>query len=159
MLKSRTINLGGGLAGALAGLLLVIGVFVDLSFPGSAFLLILLALLGILGIFLKVQSAGQEQFAIVGGLGVLIGTVLLIFSQNLILTGIFFGAGLLILVYGMYQSDGFPMWVIGLWVLAPILGVLGLMMVGPQAIFQQVGAVLLGFGFIGSGYTLWSKKG
>jgi hypothetical protein len=159
MLMANTFNRWAGLAGALGGLLIVIGVFINLSFAGSAFLISLLSLLGILGIFLVVRSAGHVQFGIVGGLAVLIGTILLLFSQNLILAGSFFGVGLLILVYGMHQAGGFPNWVIGLWVLAPILGVLGLMAIGPVGLLQQIGAILLGLGFIGAGYHMWAVKG
>ncbi len=151
--KANSFTRLTGLAGALAGLMIILGVAANFAFPGSDILIIFLALLGILGIFLAVRDAGQVQLGIVGGLGVLIGVVLLVFSRSTLLAGIFFGAGMLVLVFGMHKTGVFPAWLIGLWALAPILGVLGLMSVGPDALFQQIGAVLLGLGFMGVGYT------
>lgn len=155
MSTENVIRWSGAVA-IVGGLFTVIGAFVPEPFAGQYLLSSLLTLLAVVGILLVVWRQGAGRWGLLGIVGVLAGTLLFATGISYIVAGISYAVGLILLAAGAWKSGVFPRWVPVLWVLAPLIGVPGIVLVGWDAPLITLARAIFGLSFIGAGYALWT---
>jgi hypothetical protein len=70
-----------------------------------------------------------------------------------------YALGLILLAVGCLKARRLPRWVPSAWVAAVLIGVPGAAMPSIESLSSQLGAIAIGLGFIGAGYTLLTSQG
>ncbi len=164
MSKASLVSLGG-IAAVLAGILRGIASFIPATTPDAAlqFLYILTDIFILLGIFalygVQYQETGKLGF--LGFLFAVVG-ILVIRSSNAI-TGVnlypagslIFSLGLILLGIRLWLANVLPSWVVGLWSLSVLVGIIGYFVPSLDLLFVVAG-LTFAIGFAAAGIKLKS---
>jgi hypothetical protein len=158
-----------GAASVLAGLLTILGSLIAVSggnesltwIFGLGNIFTLFALIGIYG----VQAVKSGWLGLVGFILASAGNMLLVGGEQQTLAGMDFvvlgssvsSLGLIILATAMLRSNVFPKFVAMLWILAPLVGIPGMMAGGLENFFVAMAGVVFGLGFVTAGYYLFTR--
>lgn len=145
-----------GVAGILGGLIIIASAFLAEPLTGQYLLSSLLIIVALIGILLVFRREGTGRWGLFGILAALVGNLFFAIEQLAILAGLSYGLGLILLAIGLWETGVFPRWLPALWVLAPLIGLPGLVLSGSAAFLTTLATVIFGLAFIGAGYVLWT---
>lgn len=150
-----------GLAAILGGLLFIVG---SLLLPDASpavpwnqtvrTLAILFALIGLYAF--QVEESGLWGF--LGFVAAFIANALHM-AEETPLSASIYTVGLILFAIGSWIANKLPRWVPVLWILAPLIGMPGFLLESLRDLLFTGSGIVLGVGFIGAGYTLWSSAG
>ncbi|MFN2160212.1 MAG: hypothetical protein ACK2TW_09700 [Anaerolineales bacterium] len=159
-----------GAASILAGILTVIGSLIASSggngsltwIFGLGNIFTLFALIGIYG----VQVGKSGWWGLIGFVLASTGNLLLVGGEEQTLAGMnfvllgssFSSLGLILLAIGSLRSRAFPRLAPFLWILAPLVGIPGMIAGGLANLFVTLAGVIFGLGFIAAGYYLFTRN-
>lgn len=157
-----------GAASILAGIFTILGSFIASSggnesltwIFGLGNIFTLFALIGIYG----VQAETSGWLGLVGFILASAGNMLLVGGDQQTLAGMNFvllgssvsSLGLIILAAATLRSKVFPKVVPLLWILAPLVGIPGMISGGLANFFVAMAGVIFGLGFVAAGYYLFT---
>ena len=164
MSKASLVSLGG-IAAVLAGILRGIASFIPATAPDVALqlLYILTDIFILLGIF-ALYGVQYKETGKLGFLGFLIAVVgILVIRSSKAITGVnlypagalIFSLGLIILGISLWLAKVLPSWVVGLWVLSILAGVIVYFVPWLNLLFVIAG-LMFAVGFAAAGIKLWS---
>ncbi len=147
-----------GLAAILGGLLFIVWPFLPSGssawVQATRTLAILFALIGLYAF--QVEESGLWGF--LGFVAAFIGNVLEMAGETPLSASIY-TVGLILFAIGSWIANKLPRWVPVLWILAPLIGMPGFLLESLSDLLFTGAGIVLGVGFIGAGYTLWSSAG
>ena len=168
-IDTRDLFKWSGAASVLAGIFTILGSLIA-AFGGNESLtwifglgniFTLFALIGIYGV--QVETSGW--LGLVGFILASAGNLLLVGGEQQTLAGMNFvllgssvsSLGLIILGAAILKSKVFPKVVPFLWILAPLVGIPGMMSGGLENFFVALAGVVFGLGFVTAGYYLFTR--
>lgn len=146
-----------GAAAVIGGGLAILGAFLAQPFPGMYMLTGLLTLVGLVGVLMLLRMKGAGGWGWAGIGTAFVGNVFFAIERFYALAGIMYGLGLILLAIGAWRSGAFPRWMPALWVLAPLIGVPGLILPDAAEVLTILATIVFGLAFIGAGYVLWNQ--
>ena len=164
MSKASLVSLGG-IAAVLAGILRGIASFIPASTPDVALqlLYILTDIFILLGIF-ALYGVQYKETGKLGFLGFLVAVVgILVIRSSKAITGVslypagslIFSLGLIILGIRLWLANVLPSWVVGLWSLSVLVGIIEYFVPSLDILFIVAG-LMFAIGFVASGIKLRS---
>ena len=164
MSKATLVSLGG-IAAVLAGILRGIASFIPATTPDAALqlLYILTDIFILLGIF-ALYGVQYEETGKLGFLGFLIAVVgILVIRSSKAITGVnlypagslIFSLGLIILGIRLWLANVLPIWVVGLWSLSVLVGIIVYFVPSLDLLFVVAG-LMFAIGFAAAGIKLQS---
>jgi hypothetical protein len=164
MSKASLVSLGGT-AAVLAGILRGIASFIPATTPHVALqlLYILTDVFILLGIF-ALYGVQYKETGKLGFLGLLFAVVgILVIRSNKAITGVnlypagslIFSLGLIILGIRLWRANVLPSWVVGLWSLSVLVGIIGYFVPSLDLLFVVAG-LMFAIGFAAAGIKLRS---
>jgi hypothetical protein len=159
-----------GAASVLAGLFTILGSLIAASggnesltwIFGLGNIFTLFALIGIYG----VQAEKSGWLGLVGFILASAGNMFLVGGDGQTLAGMNFvvlgssvsSLGLIVLAAATLRSKVFPKYVPLLWILAPLVGIPGMISGGLANLFVALAGVIFGLGFVTAGYYLFTRN-
>jgi hypothetical protein len=137
-------------------MIVAVGAFLNEPFTGQYLLGGLSTIVALFGILLILRREGAGLWGTLGILTALMGNLFFAIEQYYALAGVLYGGGLVLLAIGARKTDVFPRWLPALWILAPLIGLPGLVLTGAAAFLSTVATVVFGVAFIAAGYVLWT---
>lgn len=123
-------------------------------------------LFGFVGIYAH-QAEGSGSLGSLGFVLSVVGTAYFLAGEPslggmeatvlLALFGSVYSLGLVLLAVGTLKARKLPRWVPILWIVAVAVGLPGAFVTSLSALAYRLGAVASGLGFLGAGYSLWSR--
>ncbi len=164
MSKANLVSLGG-IAAVLAGILRGIASFIPTTTPDVALqlLYILTDIFILLGIF-ALYGVQYKEIGKLGFLGFLIAVIgILVIRSSRAITGVnlysagslIFSLGLIILGTRLWLAQVLPIWVVGLWSLSVLVGIIGYFVPSLDLLFVVAG-LLFAIGIAAAGIKLQS---
>ena len=164
MSKASLIRLGG-IAAVLAGILRGFASFIPATTPDAALQLLYLLtdIFILLGIF-ALYGVGYKDTGKLGFLGFLIAVAgLLVIRSSKAITGVdlypagwlIFSLGLIILGIRLWLANILPSWVVGLWSLSVLVGIIGYFVPSLDLLFVAAG-LMFAIGYAAAGIKLQS---
>lgn len=133
-----------GVAGALGGLIVVTGAFLAEPFTGQYLLGVLLTIMALIGVLLVFWREGAGRWGLFGILAAFTGNLFFAIERLTVFAGLSYGLGLILLAVGLWKTSVFPRWLPALWIVAPLIGLPGLVLAGSADFLTTLATIVFG---------------